>query len=728
MGSLLVRVLLVEDDEGDYVITPRLSSEMSNQDIRLEWVSSYMIANITTGVVITDPNLPDNPIIFINPAFTTITGYPAAEVIGRNCRFLQGTETDPKRVAEIRQAIATQTSMTCTLLNYRKDGTPFWNELTIHPVFDTEGRLVNFVGLLTDITAPKQSEEALRESEERYALATQGANDGIWDWNLKTNEIYFSPRWKAMLGYLADEINNTLEEWFDRIHPDDFMGFKRCIESHRDGLTPHFEHEHRIRHQDGQYRWMLSRGLAVRDPEGKPTRMAGSQSDITMRKQAEAQLLHDALHDALTGLPNRVLLMERLRHAIQLAKRNEDYHFAVLFLDIDRFKLINDGLGHFVGDRLLVAIAQKLSACLHPGDTVARLGGDEFVILLEDVKGMSEVTSIVNRVQWNLSQPFNINGHEIFTSSSIGIALSEAGREWSEDLLRDADTALYRAKARGRACYEIFNTSMRTRAIALLQLETDLRRAIDRQEFYLYYQPIISLRSYRIAGFEALLRWQHPDRGMISPTEFIPIAEETGLIIPLGIWVLREACQQMRSWQMQLPQNSSLTVSVNLSGKQFTPDLIDQIRQILQETDLHAHHLKLEITESVLIENTDSAATLLSQLQSLGIKLSMDDFGTGYSSLSYLYRFPIDTLKIDRSFINKIDTDGEQLAIVRTIMTLAWNLGMDVVAEGIETHKQLAQMKALQCEYGQGYFFSRPLDPKTAGQRFIDERIDIDPP
>jgi diguanylate cyclase (GGDEF)-like protein/PAS domain S-box-containing protein len=582
-------------------------------------------------------------------------------------------------------------------------------------------RVFVFVDLLTKITARKHSEKALPESEERYALAVQGANDGIWDWNLKTNEIYFSPRWKAMLGYLDDEINNTLGEWFDRIHPDDFSGFKRCLEAHQDGLTPHFEHEHRIRHRDGEYRWMLSRGLAVRDPEGKPTRMAGSQSDITTRKQAEVQLLHDALHDALTGLPNRVLLMERLRHAIQLAKRHEDYHFAVLFLDIDRFKLINDGLGHLVGDRLLVAIAQKLSVCLHLGDTVARLGGDEFVILLEDVKGIGEVTNVVNRIQREMSQPFNINEHEIFTSSSIGIALSEAGRECSEDVLRDADTALCRAKARGRACYEIFNASMRTRAIALLQLETDLRRAIDRQEFHLYYQPIVSLRSYRIVGFEALLRWQHPERGMISPTEFIPIAEETGLIIPLGIWVLREACQQMRSWQMQLSQNASLTVSVNLSGKQFTPDLIGQICQILQETQLHAQHLKLEITESVLIENADSAATLLSQLQSFGIKLSMDDFGTGYSSLSYLYRFPVDTLKIDRSFISKIDTDGEQLAIVRTIMTLAWNLGLDVVAEGIETHKQLAQMKALQCEYGQGYFFSPPLDPKTAGQRLILE-------
>lgn len=683
------------------------------------------IANVTTGVVITDPNQPNNPIIFVNPGFTATTGYTLEEVIGHNCRFLQGEATDLTVLQQLREAIAHARAHTCVLLNYRKDGTSFWNELSVNPVFDPQGKLIYFVGLQADVTARKQSEAALRESEERYALAVQGANDGIWDWNLKTSEIYFSPRWKSMLGYANEEVTNSLDEWFERIHPEDLEWVKVKISAHLDGLTPHFEHEHRMLHRDGTYRWMLSRGLAVRDAAGQATRMAGSQTDITTHKQAEEQLLHDAFYDALTGLPNRALLTDRLKQVVQMAKRNSSYRFAVLFLDIDRFKVINDSLGHMLGDELLVAIAQRLRHCLRPTDTVARLGGDEFVLLLEDVSDVSSVTTVADRVQQELTLPFNLNGHEVFTSASIGIALSETGYELPEDLLRDADTAMYRAKAQGRARYEIFNTGMHVRALALLHLETDLRRAIaadhltgDRQEFQLYYQPIVSLKTRCMVGFEALLRWQHPSRGFISPVEFVPIAEETGLIIPIGDWVLREACRQMQVWHTQFPMKLPLTVSVNLSSKQFTPRLIQQIEQVLHDTHLDTRSLRLEITESALMENLESAASLLATVRSLGIQLSMDDFGTGYSSLSYLHRFPIDTLKIDRSFINKVDADGEQLAIVRTIITLAWNLGMDVVAEGVETPKQLAQLRSLKCEYGQGFLFSKPLD-QLAAERAI---------
>jgi diguanylate cyclase (GGDEF)-like protein/PAS domain S-box-containing protein len=681
------------------------------------------IANITTGVVITDPKQPNNPIIFTNPGFTAVTGYTQEEVLGRNCRFLQGEETDAATLRQLREAIAQSCPHTCVLLNYRKDGTPFWNELSVNPVFDPQGELTYFVGLQTDVTDRKQSEAALRESEERYALAVRGANDGIWDWNLKTSEVYFSPRWKSMLGYLDEEIANQLDEWFERVHPEDLDWVKVKIAAHLDGLTPHFENEHRMLHRDGTYRWMLSRGLAVRDAQGQATRIAGSQTDITNHKQAEEQLLHDAFYDALTGLPNRALLTDRLKQVVQMAKRDPSYQFAILFLDIDRFKVINDSLGHMLGDELLMAIAQRLCHCFRPTDTVARLGGDEFVILLEDVNDVSSVTAIADRVQQELTLPFNLDGHEVFTSASIGIALSETGYELPEDLLRDADTAMYRAKAQGRARYEIFNTGMHVRALALLHLETDLRRAIatsqlpgDRQEFELHYQPIVSLKTRNIVGFEALLRWQHPSRGFISPIEFIPIAEETGLIIPIGDWVLREACRQMQVWHAEFPMKLPLTLSVNLSSKQFTPRLIQQIEQVLQDTHLSTRFLRLEITESALMENLESAASLLAQVRSLGIQLSMDDFGTGYSSLSYLHRFPIDTLKIDRSFIKKVDADGEQLAIVRTIITLAWNLGMDVVAEGVETLKQLAQLRSLKCEYGQGYLFSRPLDSQAAGQ------------
>ncbi|MBD2464714.1 EAL domain-containing protein [Oscillatoria sp. FACHB-1407] len=840
-----------------YAIERARTLEELRQALRDNDQLALAIENVTTGVVITAPQLPDNPVIFVNPAFTAITGFTPEDIMGENCRMLQGPGTDATVIEEIRQAIAARQPISCTLLNYRKDGTPFWNDLQINPVFDAQGKLTSFIGLQNDVTARKQaeealerlrhlhelilnsagegiygidlhgngiflnpaaarmlgwevdeligkpidailhhanpelpppeaacliettlrdgivhhvdndvfwrkdgtcfsveyisnpiwedgqlmgtvvtfrdvterkrSEEALRESEERYALAVQGANDGIWDWNLKTGDFYFSPRWKAMLGYGEDEIGANQFEWFNRIHPEDRHRVEREITAHLDGLTPHFENEHRMCHRDGTYRWMLSRGLAVRDAENNVTRLAGSQTDITAHKQAEQRLLHNALYDTLTDLPNRALLMERLHYVVQWAQRHQNYSFAVLFLDLDRFKVVNDSLGHMMGDRLLIAIARRLSNCLRPGDTIARLGGDEFVILLEGIQDSKDVTSVADRIQNELSQPFNLDGHEIYTSASIGIALSGNEYDSAVNVLRDADTAMYRAKALGKSRYEIFDRGMHVSAVALLQLETDLRRAIDRKELQIYYQPIVSLKHSRLDGFEALLRWCHPERGIVSPAEFIPIAEETGLILPIGLWVLQEACAQMRAWHLQFPDRLPLTVSVNLSGKQFTPELITHIKHILRQTQLSAKYLRLEITESVLMENTDSAAMMLSELQAMGIRLSMDDFGTGYSSLSYLHRFPIDTLKIDRSFISKIDHDGEQLAIVRTIMTLAWNLGMDVIAEGVETLMQVAQLRSLKCEYGQGYFFSKPLDIQAV-ERLIAKELTWEPP
>ena len=556
----------------------------------------------------------------------------------------------------------------------------------------------------------KRAEEASRESEERYALAVLGANDGLWDWKLNTDEFYFSPRWKSVLGYAEHEIGNKPEEWFNRIHPDEIEQVKADLSAHLNDLSSHFENEHRLLHKDGSYRWVLSRGLAVRDRNGMVSRMAGSLTDITENKVA----------DALTGLPNRVLFMDQLGRALERVKYIKGYQFAVFFLDLDRFKLVNDSLGHLTGDQLLIAAARRLKSCLHSGDIVARLGGDEFAILLQHIKNVADATTVAERIQKALSQPFNLNGQEVYSSASIGIALSESGYGRPEDLLRDADTAMYRAKALGKARCEMFDTEMRDRAVARLSLETDLRRALERREFRVYYQPITSLATGRLSGFEALIRWQHPTRGLVSPGEFIPIAEETGLIVPIGYWVLLQACNQMKQWH-ELYGDHSLAIGVNFSNKQFMqPDLVGRIRQVLDETGLEPTSLILELTESLVMENPESSFALLRQLRELEVRVGIDDFGTGYSSLSYLHQFPIDTLKIDRSFVNQLAVNDENSMIIRTIVNLAHNLGADVIAEGVESSQQLQILKDLQCEYAQGFYFSEAVDSKAAEQLIVE--------
>jgi diguanylate cyclase (GGDEF)-like protein len=436
--------------------------------------------------------------------------------------------------------------------------------------------------------------------------------------------------------------------------------------------------------------------------------------DLDRNKQANEQLSCDSFHDELTNLPNRNLFLKSLREEIICSKRN-DYLCAVLFIDIDRFKAINNSLGRLLGDRLLVEISQRLKACLRSEDLIARLGGDEFAILLRNIQTINCATNIAERIYKSLMVPFNLKGQDIFANASVGIAVGTSEYERPEDLLRDADLAMSHAKRKGRAHYQVFNQSMHAHAVTTLQLENDLRKAIERQEFKLYYQPIVSLATKQLTGFEALIRWQHPLRGFISPLEFIPIAEETGLIDSLGRWVLHEACRQMSAWQLKFVHLSHCKMSVNLSAKQIIDnDLVRQIEQILRQTGLSPLNLKLEITESSLMENSESTISNFLQLKALGIEFSLDDFGTGYSSLSYLHQFPINSLKIDRSFVQCMDTNSEKLGIIRAIITLARNLGMDVVAEGIETANQLAQLKVLNCQYGQGYYFAKPLDSESA--------------
>ena len=545
----------------------------------------------------------------------------------------------------------------------------------------------------------RQVKLALKESEERYALALAGANDGLWDWDLRSDQMYYSARWKAMLGIKDDEkVLPTPEEWFGRIHPDDLQLVKDKLEEHlAGGGSHHFESEHRILHQDGSYRWALSRGMAVRDAQGQVYRMAGSQTDITSRK----------VYDPLTGLANRILFMDRLTHALRRFKRYKGYEFAVLLLDLDRFKIVNDSLAHHVGDQLLIELAKRLNLCVRDGDTVARFGGDEFTILLDDIKDVSDATRVAERIQESLQTPFALEGGEVFTSVSIGIALSATGYETPNDVVRDADTAMNRAKALGKARHEMFDRAMHTQSSKRLQLETDLRRAVEREEFEVYYQAIVDLSDEQIHGFEALVRWRHPERGQVFPDEFVGIAEETGLILRIDKLVLRQACRQTKLWQKEF---GNLSISVNLSAKQFAfKDILHEIDRVLDDTGLAPDDLKLEITESALMDNTDSAAEIFHELKKRRVKLGLDDFGTGYSSLSYLHRFPLDTLKIDRSFVSRIDTPGEHEAIVRTIVNLAQNLSFQTVAEGIETVDQLHSLQALDCLYGQGYYFSKPM-------------------
>lgn len=447
-------------------------------------------------------------------------------------------------------------------------------------------------------------------------------------------------------------------------------------------------------------------------------------------EQSHGALRHLASRDTLTTLPNRALFLECLEQTVKLAERQEDYLFAVLFVDLDRFKLVNDSLGHPVGDELLIAVARCLKQEVRDGDIIARIGGDEFAILLNDIQETSHATDVAERIKQKLALPFTLGRHKIFTSASIGVALGGKSQGWIDDFLRNADIAMYRAKAHGKACYEVFDADMHAQAVACLQLETDLRQALEHQEFCIYYQPIVSLETGDITGFEALVRWKHPSRGLINPAEFIPIAEETGLIVPLGQWVLREACRQMHEWQVQFPRgiwqvrSSSepganavpLTINVNLSVKQvLQPDLVEQVAQVLHETNLDARSLKLEITESVLVANAELVTAVLLQLKGLGVLLSLDDFGTGYSSLSYLHRFPIDSLKIDRSFISRMGFGDKNVKIVQAIILLAQALDIEVIAEGIETVEQQARLSTLQCKYGQGFLFSRPLDSATTG-------------
>ena len=546
-----------------------------------------------------------------------------------------------------------------------------------------------------------RAQEALRESEKRYAIAARGTNDGLWDWKLAAQEVYYSPRWKEMLGIDENQVITSPEDWLSRIHSEDRPRAEAELEAHLKGETRHFEVELRMRHENGNYRWMLCRGLAVRDDGNDASRMAGSLTDITEGKVA----------DALTGLPNRVLFLDRLQRCVDQFRRSAT-RFAVLYLDLDNFKLVNDSLGHDIGDDLLISVARRLEESVRSCDAiVARMGGDEFTVLIENVGRPDAPVRVAKRINDAISAPFSLRGgREVFATISIGISCPSEEDICAEDLLREADTAMYDAKSRGKSTYQVFDPSMQQKVTARLELEGELRRALERSEFDLHYQSIVELKTARVVAFEALIRWRHPQRGPVSPGEFIPIAEETGLIVPIGQWVLREACRQMAKWNARCDNVDPLSVSVNVSSKQFSEgDLVDEVRSALTETGLAPANLKLEVTESAIMDNPTAGAEMLAAIRDLGVTIAIDDFGTGFSSLASLHCLPLDILKVDRSFVNKMLQSHENRGIVRTILTLADNFNFDVIAEGVETDDERQVLISMGCPFGQGFYFSRPL-------------------
>lgn len=671
----------------------------------------------------------DGRIVRFNRACEKTTGYTFDEVKGKRIEdiFLVAAE------AEVVSAIFARLSAGEFPLEHEywwqtKSGDPCLIAWSSTVLLDQQGAVEYIVNTGHDITERKQIEEALRQGGERYALAVLAANHGLWDWDLRTNEIYLSRHWKAILGYEEQEIQSSLEEWFSRVHPDDLLRLKVDIAVHLEGTTPSFKSEYRMLDWNSEYRWVLTQGLVVRDTDGNPYRITGSQADITQRKLNEDQLRHASLHDNLTGLPNRALFMKQLDQAIVQAKQNPAYTFALLFLDLDRFKVVNDTLGHLVGDQLLITIARRLNACVRSGDTVARLGGDEFTILLDNLRHPDDAVRTAKRILKEIALPIKLEGQELFTSASIGIALGANGYDRPEDILHNADISMYRAKAQGRACYQLFNTALPPQVEAQKVLEAELRQAIERQEFQLYYQPIVSLATDKITGVEALLRWQHPQRGLVGPDEFIGLAEETGLINPIGEWVLRTACAQAKIWQSA--GLSPVRMAVNVSIRQFQqgsgqPDFPEIVMAILTKTGLPGSMLELEITENIPLTDNELNHETLNRLKNLGLWLALDDFNLS-SSLALLKLFPFNTLKIDRFFVKEIIDNHSDAAIITAIISMAHSLALNVVAEGVETEEQLAWLRAQQCDEVQGYLFSRPL-PAQELTELLKKRCKISP-
>ncbi|OKH18352.1 hypothetical protein NIES208_06005 [[Limnothrix rosea] IAM M-220] len=606
----------------------------------------------------------------------------------------------------------------------RPDQSICWVRVQAFPVRDNNDKVYRFVGIAEDITQRKKTEKSLHKSEEHFKLIFEQAPIGIAVTNLKGEFEQVNPAFCEILEYKSSEILSS--RIFDVFHANDTSESELLfVEKLFENNESEFQIELQCETKNNRQIDVILKAVIVFDEFDDPVNCQYQLLDITDRKSMERQLIHDALHDPLTQLPNRTLFTDRLKAAIACSKKSRDYQYAVLFLDVDRFKIINDSLGHLLGDKLLIEIAQRLQEEIGGKNTIARFGGDEFTVLLDNISDFSVAIQVANKIQHRLRDYFDIDGNRIFVSASIGITLCDYQNDKPEDILRDADATMYKAKEKGRACYEVFDKSLRLAASNRLKLETELRSGIFEKQFCLFYQPIVNLSASKIEGFEALLRWNHPTKGLIGPHLLIPVAEETGLILSLGEMIFELAFKQLAKWQWQGKDLTGFKLSINLSGKQLmAPDLIPIINRLLSRINVDPRMIKLEITESVLLEEDYDAISVLKHLRNCGFGISLDDFGTGYSSLSYLQRLPIDTLKIDRSFIQKIqrDEDNKNLAIVQSIITLSHAIGLSVIAEGVETKEQLVKLQSLGCESIQGYLFSPPVD-EVAASDFLGKRI-----
>jgi diguanylate cyclase (GGDEF)-like protein/PAS domain S-box-containing protein len=649
----------------------------------------------------------------MNQSFCQMIGYSREELLQMSIHDIEAEENPEDTLKHIK-IIMTQGFDHFETRHRRKDKSIVDVEVSVNyiPSLDI------MVSFMRDITLRKLAEKRLCESENRFRKAVMDAPFPIIIHAENGEIITINTTWTDLTGYTLEEIP-TIFEWVEKAYSKDAKMVHSIISQlyQTTGRTEQGEFKITTKHKETRI-WNFSSSHLGQLPDGRQI-VISMAIDLTERKRIEEELRHKTLHDSLTKLPNRVLFMELVEQALKRSKRHENYLFAVLFIDLDRFKVVNDSLGHWAGDQLLIDIASRLEQCVRESDTVARLGGDEFTMLLDDIQDYQQAIKIAERINENLQLPFLINHQEIFATASIGIVFNQPEYSHSLDILRNADLAMYWAKDKGKARYAIFDQEMRVQINRFLELETNLRLGLERKEFKVYYQPIINLNTGKLYGFESLVRWQHPQHGLISPAEFIPIAEETGLIIPLGEWILLESCQQLRAWQEKFTIAKNLKISVNLSGKQLqNMNIIDTIDRVLNETKIGYHCLKVEITESMLMENLDLAYQILTKIKERNIQISIDDFGTGYSSLSYLHQFPINTIKIDQSFVSRIGDNGNNIEVVQAIITLAKNLNLEVIAEGIETEKQIKYLQYMGCKLGQGYLFSKPL-PSQEVEKFI---------